>query len=337
MKRILLLGAGTMGSVHARSYQQLDSVQIAGIVDLDVEKARKLAEPCGAAVFASIEEALSGLAGRIDVVDVCLPTPLHADAVTRAADAGCHVICEKPLAGSVAEAERLIRHCRARGVRLFVGHVVRFFPEYERAKKLLDSGKIGPVGVARAGRRGSFPRGAQGWYADFGQSGGVVLDLMIHDFDFLRWCFGDVERVYAKGLAGSGRSGLDYALATLRFASGTIAHVEGSWAHETFSTQFELAGKTGVIDYDSQKSKPVVVVGRKLQGEVGGLGVAVPESPLTETPYLRELKHFIGCIEQGAEPIVTAEDALEAVRIAAAAQQSIATGKPVSLNGGEAK
>ncbi|TCZ77687.1 Gfo/Idh/MocA family oxidoreductase [Paenibacillus albiflavus] len=330
MLQVLVIGAGTMGTVHAEAYGTMEHIAIAGIVDKDLSRAQTLASKLNTQAFASYEDAIKAV--HVDVVDVCLPTYLHKEYVLQAADAGKHVICEKPLARNLADAREMIEGCRAKGVKLFVGHVIRFFPEYREAKALLDQGGIGKTAVTRMSRVGPFPRGWENWYADYSKSGGLLLDLIIHDFDYLRWCYGEVERVYAKGLVGRAgkEDSLDYALVTLRFASGVIAHVEGSWAHETFSMKFELAGTSGIIDYDSGRDNSIVASRRSSNG--GKQGVAVPESPLAENPYARELAHFLACIERDEQPIVTAEDAYEAVRIALAAIQSVETGQPVQLS-----
>jgi predicted dehydrogenase len=267
---------------------------------------------------------------KIEIVDICLPTYLHKDFVKKVADLGKHIICEKPLARSLVDAREMIDYCKEKNVQLFVGHVLRFFPEYVRAKELVDSEKLGPIGVVRTSRGGIFPTGWNDWYADYQKSGGLTLDMVIHDFDFLRWCFGEVERVYAKGLLGREFSRLDYSLVTLRFKNGVIAHVEGTWAHEGFAMKFEIAGKEGIVDFDSSKTKPLLTVSRKK--ELGISGVAVPESPLKENPYYLELMHFLECIESGNSALVTAEDAYKAMEISLAALLSIETGKPVTLN-----
>lgn len=317
-----------MGTVHAKSYAAMKNVELVGIVDLRGERGRELAAETNTQWFASYDEAMEKLE-RVDIIDVCLPTYLHKTYVQKAADAGKHVICEKPLARSKEEAQSIVDYCHEKNVKLFVGHVLRFFPEYEKSRQLVNDGTIGNVGVARTFRGGIFPTAWNDWYADYKNSGGLVLDMIIHDFDFLRWCFGDVERVYAKSLLGRGFARIDYALVTLRFKSGMIAHVEGSWAHEGFSMKMELAGSEGIIQYDSAKEKPLIAVNRAKQAGMGG--VAVPESPLRENPYFRELKHFIDCIENDLEPRVTVEDAVKAVEIARAALESIETGKPVTL------
>ncbi|MBW7453269.1 Gfo/Idh/MocA family protein [Paenibacillus sepulcri] len=330
MVHILLIGCGAMGGVHAFSYLGLPGAKLVGIVDKNLEKAEQLAGHNGAKAFSTIEEALQTLE-RVDIVDVCVPTYLHKEYVMKAAEQGKHVICEKPLAGNLPDAMEMMEYCKSQQVRLFVGHVVRFFPEYEKLKSHLDSGSIGEAGVVRMSRVGQMPRGYQDWYGNTALSGGVIMDLSIHDIDFLRWCFGDVERVYAKSLHGRERNTtkMDYGLVTLRFKNGVIAHVEGSWAHENFSTKVEFAGSGGIVDYDSDRDKPLTLTRRKTKEAAEG--VYVPVSPVEPNPYARELQHFIECLETGAIPRVTAEDGYKAIEIVLAAIKSMETGQPVTL------
>ncbi|MBM7551588.1 Gfo/Idh/MocA family protein [Thalassobacillus pellis] len=331
MVRVLLLGAGTMGSVHAEAYHSLPGVELAGIVDIREEAADKLAEATGAASFHSLETAMDEL-NDIDAIDVCLPTYLHKEYAMKAAEKVENVICEKPLARSTEEAREMIDHCKKRGVKLFVGHVVRFFQEYNRIKEIVKAGKIGKPAVVRTTRGGAFPKAWQNWYGDFEKSGGLILDLLLHDFDYLRATFGEVERVFAKKIKRKDADQLiiDYALVTLRFKSGLLAHLEGTWAHQGFSSGIEVAGTEGIINYDSAKITPLKHTPRVK--EAGAGGVEVPESPLVSNPYRDELKHFISCIKNGSDPIVSAEDGLHAIEIATAAQLSCESGKPVMLN-----
>ncbi|GAK10548.1 LOW QUALITY PROTEIN: NADH-dependent dehydrogenase [Geomicrobium sp. JCM 19039] len=332
MQRTLVIGLGTMGSVHTKAFYEMPDAELVGVVDRNPEKRHQFSERYETNEYETFQEALIQLNERIDVVSICLPTDEHPEYVKQAADAGIHVICEKPIARTPELARELIDYCKAKKVQLFVGHVVRFFQEYVEAKKIIDSGAIGTINVVRTRRGGAFPQVPSDWYSDYSRSGGLVLDTIIHDFDFLRWCFGDVTRVYAKSIAGPkgvNEKKRDYALVTLRFSSGVIAHVEGTWAHRQFSTAFEFSGTDGVIDYDSQKQKAVMTEIHQTEGS--GAGVAVPESPLQLSPYDRELRHFISCIETGSEPVVTAEDAYEAVVISHAALASIADGDVVEI------
>ncbi len=321
--KILLVGAGTMGQVHAAAYRNMPEHNLAGVVDMDPDRAAALS---GGVVptYATLDEGLAGC--DAEVVDICLPTYLHKDATLAAATAHRHIICEKPIARSLDEAEAMISAAASAGVQLFVAHVVRFFPEYERVKQMLDSGSFGPVGVVRLFRGGGFPRGWNDWYRDPALSGAVPVDLMVHDLDFLQWCFGPVARVYAK-------SALDghHVFASLRMAHGEIAQVEGSWAYPAgFWTRMEVAGRDGLVEYASDEHG-ALSTRRGDQPAVGG--VAVPASPLQESPYFRELRHFLDCLETGAAPRVSAKDAIEALRIALAVQESLNTGTVVPITG----
>lgn len=324
MQNVLLIGAGTMGMEHASSYYAMEDVHVVGIVDKSKEKASKIIGDHNTKVFPTLEEAVNNLE-HIDVIDVCVPTFLHKEYVMKAADLGIDVLCEKPLAYTLEDAREMLDYCEKKNVKLFVGHVVRFFPQYAKAKEFVAKGAIGDIGVVRTRRGGNFPAGWTNWYSDDTKSGGVILDLIIHDFDFLRWTLGDVERVFAKGLPK-----LDYAIVTLVFKSGVIAHVEGSWVHQTFSTQFEFAGKSGIIEYDSLKDEPVFLSIKQSNGIESG--VQVPQSPLKTSPYFIELQHFLKCLKTNETPIVTAEDAYKAMEISVAALQSLKTGLPVTLD-----
>ena len=139
-----------------------------------------------------------------DIIDICTPTPLHRDYVERAAAAGKAIFVEKPLARTLADCDAMVAAVNRAGVPAMPGHVVRFFPEYAAAKRLVDAGGVGKPAAIRTARLAGFPgqEGRPNWYADPQQSGGLVLDLILHDFDWLRWTFGPITRVYAKGLYG---------------------------------------------------------------------------------------------------------------------------------------
>lgn len=328
MQKVLLIGAGTMGMEHANSYYAMENVHLVGIVEVRKEQAEKIIDQHDTEIFQTLEEAVGNLE-HIDVIDVCVPTFLHKEYVMKAADYGIDVICEKPLADTLQDARYMIDYCEEKNVKLLIGHVVRFFPQYAKVRELVSGGTIGDIGVVRTRRGGSFPSGWNSWYSDHAKSGGVILDLIIHDFDFLRWTFGEVERVFAKGVAKRGLKNLDYALVTLVFKTGVIAHVEGTWAHQKFSSQFEFSGKSGIIEYDSLKEEPVLL--SVIPSNEGNSGVAVPQSPLRKSPYYIELEHFLKCLKADESPIVTAEDAYKAMEISVAALQSLQSGLPVTL------
>jgi UDP-N-acetylglucosamine 3-dehydrogenase len=323
--QVAIWGAGSMGKVHANCYRQCDEAEVKYVIDRDMEKARSIAALCRAIPQADPGTALKD--PKVDIIDVCLPTYLHRECVEKAAHAGKHVFCEKPIALTVDDAKAMIETCKSNNVKLGIGHVLRYFPEYEIAHDMITSGRLGEIGVVRMYRTGPFPKGWEDWYLDDRRSGSLLLDLSIHDFDFLAWCFGDVERVFAR-CARHDRP-LEYALVIIRMKCGAIAHVEGSWAHPAqFSYRFEVSGSLGMIESDSRKAQPITVLTRDTN--TGKPGVAVPESPLKDKhPYLREIRDFLSFLRGETTPRVTPEDALGALKISLAALKSAKTGEVV--------
>jgi UDP-N-acetylglucosamine 3-dehydrogenase len=352
MKGIGIVGAGLIGTWHATRWEQLQNnwdgrLELVGFYDVSPAAAAKSAAEFGGQAF----EKLDDLLRAVDVVDVCTPTPFHKEAVLAAAFAGVDIICEKPLARHLRDAAEMVTVCQAAGVRLFVAQVVRFFREFAQAKAILTSGALGHPGVIRTVRGGAPPfvprlsspppGGTEGgderrtWFTDFGQSGGVVMDVSIHDLDFARWCFGDVERVFARGLTFAGIGPYDHALITLRFKNGAIGHVEGSWAYPPgrFRTRLEITGDQGLVEWDSLGPTPLTLT-LKPEEAPGSPGVPHPHSPLAphDDPYLLELEHFLDCLERGVDFVVSPQDGLEAVRLSLAAIESIRTGQPIYLD-----
>jgi UDP-N-acetylglucosamine 3-dehydrogenase len=324
--RVGLVGAGFMGGVHLNAYAGIPEVEVVGVADARIESAVAGAKIVGARPYASYEELAA--AEDVEVVDVCLPTAFHRDLAVRAAGEGRHVILEKPIARTIEDAQEILDSFSGDGPRLFVGHVVRFFPEYVGIKEKIDAGDLGKVGVVRTSRRSPFLTGWNDWYADWRVSGGVLLDLVIHDFDYLRWTLGEVERVYARGMLGREYNRLDYVLATLRFESGAIAHVEGHWGYPgPFNYSIEVAGSDALLTVDSTEPDSLQLI--------SGAPGEVPDLASGKSPYEKELEHFIHCIVTGEEPIVEAHDACEALRIGLAATESVLTGEPVTLGGRE--
>jgi predicted dehydrogenase len=163
------------------------------------------------------------------------------------------------------------------------------------------------------------------------QSGGVMLDVAIHDIDYMRWLCGDVVRVFARGLTFRGLQ-VDHALITLRFASGAIGHIEGSWAFPAgnFRTSLELAGTEGLLAHDSDQAKPLEV-----QYHAGAEPASPPAlgspAPMSDDPSFQEFQHAIEAIESGSAFLVTPDDALAALRVALAALESLRTGRPIDV------
>ncbi|MCU0489052.1 MAG: Gfo/Idh/MocA family oxidoreductase [Anaerolineales bacterium] len=326
--KVGIAGAGFMGVTHAAGWAATNA-QIAGLVAETVEEARPLADQYGIPVYKDYQALLKD----VDVIDICTPTHLHAEMVLQAAAAGVQVVCEKPLARSTQQAQEIIQACQAAGVQLLVAHVVRFFPEYALARAAVKGGEIGRVGVIRL-QRGSYrPKKPSGnWFLDEAKSGGILLDLMIHDFDYARWVAGEVESVYAKKITAiHADAPVDYGLAILKHRSGALSHIAGAWAYPppTFRTSLEIFGDAGLIEFDSAASAPILNLIQKGRGDAPDVGL--PSSPVSESPYTTQIKEFYASLVGGPPARIAAIDGLAAVQIAEAAMQSARSGLPVQL------
>jgi predicted dehydrogenase len=309
---------------HAHSYARIPEAELVGFVDPN--RGEELAQRYNVPLYRSLGDVSPQ---DYDAIDVCAPTFLHRSFVLEAARLGKPAFSEKPVALNLEDADAMVRAMGAKNLAFSVGHVVRFFPEYVRAKRAVDDGTLGRVAVARMARLSGCPRGWNDWYVNRKLSGGTLFDLMIHDIDYVRWVFGPVERVYAKTLQNE-MNLFDMSLVTLRFKNGTIAHLQGSWAHSGFTTYFELAGSRGLISHDRDSENPLSVVTRNPK-EVPIHRVEIPDVPSSKSPYQLELESWLANIIHGTPLLVTGEDAYEAVRIALAAKQSQDTGMAIEV------
>jgi predicted dehydrogenase len=216
--------------------------------------------------------------------------------------------------------------------------VVRFFPAYVRAKNTVDSGAIGAPGVIRTMRAGSYPNAGatfdSPFYADFARSGGVALDLAIHDIDYHRWLAGDVERVFARGLTFTGTPNADHAYILLRFRSGAIGHIDANWALPPglFRTRLEIAGDKGLIEWDSFQPPPLISVFHDPNQPDGVRQVNASPLAAEDDPYYAQLAHVLTSLEQNKPFLITPSDAVMALKVSLAAIESMRTGQPIELD-----
>jgi predicted dehydrogenase len=319
-----------MGRTHANGWSKTPAV-MAGFYSLDPKSVQSLAHQYGGQIYQTLDD----LIADVDVVDICAPTHLHHELVLKVAAAKKHIVCEKPLALTLTQAQEMVAACEQAGVQLLVAHVVRFFPEYAAAKAAVDRGDIGNVAVVRLTRCSFQPKlAADNWFLDITKSGGMMLDLMIHDFDYARWIAGDVVSVFARSVRGrTPRAPEDYGIAILRHANGAISNVEGGWAYPPpmFRTALEIAGDSGLIEHPADSAVPLGIF-LKQYGGSDAPDVGIPGSPLHEDPYTTQIKHFYDVLTgKVAWSRVTAQDGFAAVQIALAAIESARTGRQVNI------
>jgi predicted dehydrogenase len=319
-----LLGAGLIAGVHARAYRSVPGVRVVAVADPVGEKAQRLASEHGAAAVAGLDDLL---ALDLDVVDVCTPPDRHADAVVAALRAGVHVFCEKPLARAWADAQRIVAADRDSPGLLMVGHVSRFEPDHLAALDRVRAGELGAVRMVTHTATSSLPAWSEaGWLADPARSGGPIVDQGVHSFDFAGFVTGSpAVRVHC--VASDTASGPStYALATVRYADGALAHVETSWGHPAgrgFKLACEVVGTEGRLSWSYDDVMSGVLHPREGHPEWWDV--------LGERGFAAELCAFVEAVRAGGPSPVPAHEALESLRIALAALESARTGQTVDL------
>jgi predicted dehydrogenase len=309
-------------------------VTFVGCYDQFADRAEAFAAEFGGRAFATLAELLA----NVDLVTVCVHTDAHKSVVLAAAAARVAVVCEKPIARHLRDAEEMAAACEATNTPLYIAQVVRFFPTFARAKKTVDSGVIGAPGVIRTIRAGSFPRPGNDisshFYSTFARSGGVGLDLAIHDIDYHHWIAGDVERVFARGLTYRDLPNADHSYILLRFRSGAIGHIDANWALPpgNFRTRLEIAGDKGLIEWDSSHPAPMIKAIRDPDHPNGVRTTYMSPVADQDEPYYAQLAHVLDCLEHKKPFLVAPQDAVKALKVALAGLESMRSGQPVEID-----
>lgn len=305
--RLAVVGAGIMGTNHARVARQLPGIELVGVVDQDLAKAQAA---CGGGAARATRD-LSDLIGEIEAAVVAVPTQFHVEVAVRLAEAGVHLLVEKPLAPSVAEAEQIIAAAESAGVVLAVGHIERFNAAVAELGRLIDE----PVHI-EASRIGSYsPR----------ISDGVIFDLMIHDLDIVLSLVGDDVTVdEISGVARRVHSATeDLAAVTMAFSNGMTAVFNTSRLGQQKVRTIEIAQMESAIVADLIRRD--VTIHRMTQQEyLSSEGTRYRQSSVMEIPFLQtsgeplqlELAHFAECVQTGAQPVVDGRAGLRALDLA---------------------
>jgi predicted dehydrogenase len=329
MINVAILGAGFMGTAHAANYRALEGrVHVKTVASQTLERAGRIAETVGAEATTDLDAAIRD--PEVDAVDICLPTPLHRDAAERAFAAGKHVFLEKPIALTPEDADTIIRAAEQSGRLFMVGLVLRFWPEYVELQRLVAAGELGrPLAVNT--HRLSPPADWNDWMEDASQSGGVAVDMAIHDFDQLNWLLGEPRRVFARA------SRLGHLFASVEY-DGAVGVAEASMLMPKsypFSSNIRVVCEGGVAEYGF--SAAPAEDGGNIGASDAPRGLRLypaggePTSVAVESvdPWGPEIAYFVECVEQGREPEHgTGEQAKKALLVALAANRSVGTGRP---------
>ena len=338
--RVGLIGLGFMGLTHYDRYCKMENAEIVAIADVspakragDVSAIRGNVDTGANASrldFSHVkvyENALDLIANPdVDLVDVCTPTPWHAEYVIAALKAGKHVMAEKPLARTLAQAEAIGEALKGAKGQFNVGMVVRVFPEYQylyQQHKAGAYGKLRSAVLRRISHTLNDPKGAHwnNWFMNADYSGGALLDLHLHDTDFLCYLLGRPKAVSSTGLNITSDHGTDHVITRYHYDDGTLAMAEGNWACADgvkFHRSFELIYEKATVRL--MPDAPLTVYwndGRVEKPALSGVD-----------GYAFELQYFVDCIQKGvkADGYQTFEDVLGSFKVVMAEQESVDAG-----------
>ena len=330
-----IIGCGLISGWHAPGYlSSLAKCEIVAVADVVEEAAKKRAGEWGAKDwFKDYKDLLKH--PKVDAVDVCLPHNLHAPVAVAAAEAGKHVIVDKPMARSVKEADEMIRAARRDNVKLMVSHNERFLLQHQKAKELMDQGAVGDIGLATAAIYGNLGMDVMtGWRASIEKTGGgILIDSGAHRLDLLHWLVGDVrevfcatERVQFKMLEGE-----DTAFIVMRFKNGALGQLNVTWGARgmlwgsDWNETLLISGDKGTIATDNLTSS--------IRYQTTGMTTfaSIPYWFSYEQSVAQSAKHFVDSIVEDKTPLISGEDGRAVIQIVEAAYRSAKENKPVSL------
>ena len=330
-----LIGCGTMGTSHATQLAKLSELRLAAACDVDQSKAQATADAAaqagnaGVRVYSDVADLLAD--ASVPAVIVATPNFTHKQIVLDALAAGKDVFCEKPMALTVADCDAMIAAARNSGHKLMVGQVLRLITVFAEVRRLVKEGVIGTPRAVRVLRCSARrPDGDSPWRAAWRHkrenTGGLLFEVNVHEFDFMRSVMGEVAEVsaMAENFAHPQQDYEDHVIVTLRFRSGGLGVLESSTATGIGATEGLITGDSGSIHYDWGKN---TVRYRKLGDEP----VDVPVERDAGRSVQSELSSFARWVTRGEAPVVTAEDGRRAVQLAEAAYQSARERRSIQL------
>ena len=347
--RIGIVGSGFVASLQAQALKLVPDAAIVAAASPNAEHVWTFARTFGIRhAFVEYRDMLEG--DLVDAVTVACPNDLHCEVTLAAAAAGKHVFVDKPLALNLAQCDRMIKACRDHHVLLMYGENLCFAPKYVRARDLAQEGALGRVYYVRQLECHNGPH--SDWFWDVERSGGgVLMDMGCHSIAFCRWLYGNapVESVYAelgRFAHGNRTKGDDHSLVVMRFgaagagpdAGGGIGVAENSWARagglddraEIYGTQgltvADLARGSALTSYSEQGYGYAI---EKASGTRGWTWTGFEE--VWNEGFAQEMAHFVACVRDGEQPLLTGEDGRAVLEIICAAYESAGTGRRVSL------
>jgi len=328
---LAVIGAGRIGKLHGENIAtRISSARLSAVADVNLAAAREVAERFN--VPLATPDYRAALADpSIDAVAICSATNTHAEIILEAAAAGKHVFCEKPIDYDVPRIRRCLEAVAKAGVKLQIGFNRRFDPSFAKARELVAAGQIGQPHVVRITSRDPAPPPLE--YLKV--SGGIFLDMTIHDFDMVRFLSGsEAEEIYALGDAlvdpDIGRAGdVDTAIVTMRLKNGALATIDNSrQAIYGYDQRVEVFGSGGMVSVSNRTPDNHILA------DASGVHAAKPQYFFLERyqeSYIAEVQAFVDCVLRDRPTPVTGENGLAPVLMGLAATKSLKERRPVML------
>lgn len=330
---VAVVGLGFMGTTHLRVYQKIPVVRIVAVcgrshlpvngvlrgVQGNINTAANIHLGSGVKIYRDFNELIAD--PTVELVDICTPTAAHVSQVIAALHAGKHVLCEKPLAGTAADARKILKTAAKSKGLLMPAMCMRFWPGWSWLKDVVSRQTFGNVLAASFRRVTAKPA----WGNSGSHPGGALLDLHIHDTDFVNFLFGRPKAVLSRGVINAADA-VDHVVTQYFYSGGPVVHAEGNWLWpDGFNMSYTLNCERATIDFDMSRGAKAL--------RVHETGKKTRTIKLKNTDgYREEIIHFVSCVAKGVKPsIVTPQDGLVALEICAAEEKSVRTGAIIKL------
>ncbi|MBN1299207.1 MAG: Gfo/Idh/MocA family oxidoreductase [Actinobacteria bacterium] len=333
MLKIAIVGAGFIGKIHAASFKDIPDAKVNAIVDTSRDSGEKLASQANAEYVPDLDTLLEKK--DIDGIIIATPQFLHYDMLKKIAERKKPVLCEKPLALTMNEADEMVKIVKDKKIIAMTGHVIRFYPEYQKAKNIAESGTLGEILCCYSERFASPPDWAS-WRFDEKYSGGAALDLHIHDLDFLSWLFGKPVSITSVAVNNPDYGGIAHITSMVRFNDDKSGVANGGWNYPDsfpFTAGFKILCRNGAMQWG-------FIAGKNIEGNYTkpdflmykpGERVVINDIDKTDS-FVLEDRYFVSCIKNNRQAeVATFEDGRNTLGLALAAVSSAKEQKTLYL------
>jgi len=338
MLKVGIVGIGMMGRLHFKCYRQLKDAKVVAVCDIDHNRLNGQAEIAGNLRGADVSLDLAGIEiyhdfeemiakADLDVLSVTVPTNIHRDYTVMALNRGIHVLCEKPMALDEKSCSDMIKTAENSGLILQIGHCLRFWPEYMKLSEIVRSGEYGDVLVASFKRLSAYPRWSwNNWLMKADCSGGALVDLHIHDSDFVQYLFGMPKTVNSRGIKGPS-GGFDHVITDFNYNDKKIINAEASWIMPRsfgFEMGFHVVLEKATVIFSSKQTPTLQIFPDEGEPFVPGISDV--------SGHMGEIRNFIDKIQGHDVPaVITPRQSLNSVRIVLAEKESAKTSREVVI------